>query len=207
VVRETRNAYVTPELVVNAYHQGFFPMSNENGDIGFYAYEPRGILPLDDRFRVRRSLQQIYRRHDFEIRFDTAVRDVLTACSRHGQVPAYDLWLSGELIDIYMELFARGIVHTVEVWKADDAGHDELIGGLYGLSFGGAFCGESMFSREPFASQLALIALVERLRGSRFELLDAQMPSDHLKQFGLFECTQQEYLDLFVQSSRLDRQF
>lgn len=199
--RDPRNVYVTPELILNAYHQGFFPMANESGEIGFYAYEPRGIVPLDDRFRVRRSLRQVYRQHDFEIRFDTAPRDVLEACSRRGEVPSYDLWLNAELIEHYLHLFDRGIVHTVEVCRRNLDGSSRLIGGLYGLTFGGAFCGESMFSREPYASQIALIALVERLRERGFTLLDAQMPTDHLKQFGLFECTQQEYLERFAEAA------
>ena len=205
--RDPRNIYVTPDLVVNAYHQGFFPMANENGEIGFYAYEPRGVLPLDDHFTIRKSLRQIYRRHDFEIRFDTSPREVLKACSRRGQVAAYDLWLSAELIELYLQLFDRGIVHTVEVWRQSESGEDRLVGGLYGLTFGAAFCGESMFSREPYASQIALVALVEHLRRQQFLLLDAQMPSDHLKQFGLVECTQQEYMELFSAAAMLPREF
>lgn len=205
--RDPRNAYVTPDLVINAYHQGFFPMANENGEIGFYAYEPRGIVPLDARFVIRKSLRQIYRRKDFDIRFDTAPRQVLSCCSRRGEVPAYDLWLNAELIELYVNLYELGIVHTVEVWRKDTEGNERLIGGLYGLSFGGAFCGESMFSLEPYASQIALIGLVERLRDRNFTLLDAQMPSDHLKQFGLFECTQQEYIRLFQEAAALDRTF
>jgi leucyl/phenylalanyl-tRNA--protein transferase len=199
--RNPRNARVTADLVLTAYHQGFFPMANERGEIGFYAYEPRGILPLDDRFLVRRSLRQILARDTFEIRFDTATREVLAACSRSGAVSREEQWLSDDLIEIYLELSKRGVVHTVEVWQEGQMGRSELVGGLYGLAIGSAFSGESMFSVVPYASQIALVALVERLRAHGFTLLDAQMPSDHLKQFGLYECTQSEYMSLFLEAS------
>lgn len=205
--RRTKRSTVTPEVVLSAYRHGFFPMADEYGEIGFYAYEPRGIIPLDDGFSVRRSLRQICRRHPFEIRYDTAIREVLEACSREGSVPAYEQWLTPELIDLYVELGRRSVVHTVEAWRTSPNGTEHLAGGLYGLAFGAAFCGESMFSREPYASQIALVALVEHLRERQFTLLDAQMPSDHLKQFGLIECSQQEYLELFLEASAKPAEF
>lgn len=177
-------------------------MALEGGEIGFYAYQARGIMPLDERFTVRRSLRQILKRGDYKVTFDTAPREVLNACSRFGVLPAYELWLSDELIDHYLTLFDQGHVHTVEVWRAG-----ELAGGLYGLTFGGAFCGESMFSRQPYASQIALVHLVEHLRTRDFELLDAQAPSPHLKQFGLYECGQAEYLEAFQKAALIQTTF
>jgi leucyl/phenylalanyl-tRNA--protein transferase len=209
MTRSINNAYVTPELIVNSYYQGFFPMANERGEIGFYSFEPRGIIPLDDRFTVRRSVRQVLNKKDFEVRFDSAPAEVLRCCARHGIVPSYELWLSDELIDLYMALFETGYMHTVEVWTKPEGGEGftELSGGLYGVVFGGAFCGESMFSLKPYASQIALVHLVEHLRKQEFGLLDAQMPSDHLKQFGLYESTQAEYVKHFHDAAALDVSF
>jgi leucyl/phenylalanyl-tRNA--protein transferase len=182
-------------------------MANEHGQIGFYFYEPRGIIPLDERFTVRRSLRNAMKKEDYRIALDTSPSEVLRACSRIGEVPEYELWLSDEMINLYLQLFEMGFVHTVEVWKDNQEGASELVGGLYGLSFGAAFCGESMFSRAPFASQIALVHLVQRLRDRGFQLLDAQMSSDHLKQFGLIECGQKEYLEIFNSASNVEAIF
>ncbi len=194
------NKIITPELVLNAYREGFFPMANDRGEIEFCAYDPRGIIPLDERFRVRRSLRQIIDKKNYRVTFDTAPLEALRACARFSEeLPTKERWLSEELIDIYLKLFEMGIMHTVEIWN------DEMLtGGLYGLTFGAAFCGESMFSRVPFASQIALVHLVERLRMKGFQLLDAQMPSEHLQQFGLYECSQEEYLTLFHAAMEID---
>ncbi len=199
------NRFVTPEVILNAYYQGLFPMANERGEIGFYVFEPRGIVPLDGRFHVRRSVRQVLKKKNFQVTFDTAPLEVLRGCARVGVVPAYQLWLSDELMELYLRLFEMGRMHTVEVWEpsANFGGERQLLGGLYGITFGGAFCGESMFSRTPFASQIALVHLVEHLRQHGFTLLDAQMSSEHLKQFGLYECSQQEYLDYFYEAAEV----
>ena len=167
--------------------------SGKNGDIDFYFYEPRGIIPLDSRFTVRKSLRQIINRKQHTIRFDTAFEEVIRACARHD-LPRHEIWLSNEMIDLYIQLNKLGIAHSIEVWSNDD--DPKLLGGLYGLALGAAFLGESMFSNTPNASQIALVALVEHLRSKNFTLLDAQMSSDHLKQFGLLEISQFEYLKL-----------
>ena len=224
------NNNITVEMVLNAYQNGFFLMADEHGVIEFVAYDPRGIIPLDDRFRVRRSVRQALEKLNYTVTFDTAPLEVLRACSRIGEdVPRQELWLSEEMIEIYLKLFEMGKMHTVEVWEIVESGkwkvenentlqpiHDHslstinyplstsLIGGLYGLTFGAAFCGESMFSRAPYASQIALVHLVERLRMKGFQLLDAQMPSEHLQQFGLYECSQEEYLPLFRAAAAMD---
>jgi leucyl/phenylalanyl-tRNA--protein transferase len=194
------NKIITPELVLNAYREGFFPMADEHGEIEFCMFDPRGIIPLDERFRVRRSLRQILDKKNYRVSYDTAPLEVLHGCARFSEnLPTEERWLSEELIGIYLKLFEMGKMHTVEIW---DAG--TLTGGLYGLTFGAAFCGESMFSSAPFASQIALVHLVERLRMKGFQLLDAQMPSEHLQQFGLYECSQEEYLKLFHAATAMD---
>jgi leucyl/phenylalanyl-tRNA--protein transferase len=181
------------DQILDAYARGFFPMaSGKNGEIDFYFYEPRGIIPLDSRFTVRKSLRQIINRKQHIIKFDTAFEDVITSCARHN-LPRHEIWLSLEMIDSYIQLNKLGIAHSVEVWNVEQ---DQLLGGLYGLAMGSAFLGESMFSNATNASQIALVALVEHLRSKNFTLLDAQMSSEHLKQFGLLEISQFEYLKL-----------
>jgi leucyl/phenylalanyl-tRNA--protein transferase len=187
---------ITPELIIQAYQKGYFPMAHgSEGEIEFCMFSPRGIIPLDDRFVVRKSLRQKIAQANYRIAFDTAFEQVIRHCARHQAIDDDEIWLSTEMIELYVELHRRGIAHSVEVW--DDSGSEpELIGGLYGLHFGAAFCGESMFSTRPYASQIALVALVEHLRKQGFRLLDAQMPSEHLKQFGLYEVTHKEYVKL-----------
>jgi len=181
------------EEIVTAYLNGYYPMAKgRHGRIGFYYYEPRGIIPLDDRFTVRRSLRQAIKKANFEIRFDTAFEQVMRQCARYGSIPNAEVWISEEMIPLYVELHRQGIAHSVETWAGG-----ELVGGLYGLSFGSAFCGESMFSGVPYASQAALIGLVEHLRTRSYTLLDAQMVTEHLEQFGLIAISQKEYLDKF----------
>ncbi len=190
-----RSIPLTPssEEVLGAYLNGYYPMAQgKHGRIGFYYYEPRGILPLDERFTVRKSLRQAIHREKFEIRFDTAFEDVMRHCARHDSLPDAEVWISEELIPIYVELFNLGIAHSVETWK-----DDKLVGGLYGLALGSAFCGESMFSLQPNASQAALVALVEHLRSRDFTLLDAQMVTEHLQQFGMISVSQKQYMKLF----------
>jgi leucyl/phenylalanyl-tRNA--protein transferase len=194
------NRSLSPELVLEAYRQGYFPMAHgKHGAIQFYYYEPRGIIPLDDRFTVRRSLRQIINKKTFEIRFDTAFEDVIRSCARHDDLPDEEIWLSEEMIRIYCELHKKGIAHSVEAWQ-----NGVLQGGLYGLVLGTAFCGESMFSRAPFASQFALVALVEHLRSHGFTLLDSQMESEHLRQFGLYTVTQKEYMSMLREAMGIE---
>ncbi len=204
---------ITPEIILDAYRQGYFPMAQgKDGPIQFFYYEPRGIIPLDERFIVRRSLQQIIKKKTFEIRFDTAFEEVIRSCARHDEVNDQGIWLSEEMIDIYIELYRRGIAHSVEVWSQSDDSMEtrhvtSLQGGLYGLALGSAFCGESMFSRAPFASQVALVALVEYLRKNKFTLLDAQMESEHLHQFGMYSVSQVEYLVMLREAMENENTF
>jgi leucyl/phenylalanyl-tRNA--protein transferase len=165
--------------------------SGKHGGIEFCAFPIRGIIPLDDRFTVRRSVMQAERKQQLKVTYDLNFEEVLRGCARHTTLPDEEVWLSEELMPYYRELHQRGIAHSVEVWK-----QGALVGGLYGLHLGSAFLGESMFSNAPYASQVALVHLVERLRKSAFTLLDAQMATEHLKQFGLYEIRHNEYMKL-----------
>ncbi len=201
--QRTTSMKLTADQILYAYRQGFFPMaSGRNGHIKFCAFPVRGIVPLDDRFKVRRSVRQAERKEQFRVTFDTSFADVINACARHVTLPEEEIWLSEELIPFYLELHERGIAHSVEVWKKG-----LLVGGLYGLHLGSAFLGESMFSNVAYASQVALVHLVERLREKQFELLDAQMATEHLKQFGLYEVLHKDYLDLLRPALLEHREF
>ncbi len=191
-------------MVLGAYYEGLFPMAEgREGSIHWYQASRRALVPLDERFKVRRSLRQAIRKGGFRVTVNTAFAEVIRACARHDDKKADGVWLSEEMIALYIELHRQGHVHSVEVWR-----DDKLVGGLYGVAIGAAFCGESMFSREPYASQIALVALVERLRERGFELLDAQIRSPHLEQFGTYDVSHEEYLRLlFPVIARTDVSF
>jgi leucyl/phenylalanyl-tRNA---protein transferase len=179
---------LSPQLLLCAYASGLFPMANDRHDPTIHWIEPRrrGILPLDG-FRQPRSLRKVIRRGEFQIRVDTAFEQVIEACAelRPGRPRT---WLNDELIGLYCELHEQGFAHCVESWVGG-----RLVGGLYGVSLGAAFFGESMFSRERDGSKVALVALVERLRAGGYRLLDTQFVTDHLRRFGAIEVSAELY--------------
>jgi leucyl/phenylalanyl-tRNA--protein transferase len=177
---------VTPQLLLNAYCQGVFPMGEPDGTIYWYDPDPRAILPLEQ-FHIPRRLARTVRQDVFDIRFDTAFRQVMASCaeSRPGRE---NTWITDEIIDVYTQLHRHGFAHSVETWR-----DGELVGGLYGVSVQGLFAGESMFSRQRDASKVALVHLVARLKQQGFVLLDTQFITEHLSQFGVIEIPQQDY--------------
>jgi leucyl/phenylalanyl-tRNA--protein transferase len=177
---------LTPHLLLNAYSQGIFPMADHDGTIYWYDPDPRAIIPLDT-FHTPRSLTRTIRHGGFEVRFDTAFRAVMQACAKPGPGREHT-WISPEFVQAYTELNQLGFAHSVEIWI-----EDQLMGGLYGVSVGGLFAGESMFSRATDASKIALVYLVERLRRRGFVLLDTQFMTEHLRRFGTIEIPREEY--------------
>ena len=177
---------ITAEAILNAYAQGAFPMADERGTIRWYTADPRGVLPLDG-FNVPRSLRQTCRRGVFEIRINHNFRAVMSACRERR---ADHTWITSELVELYCELHALGFAHSVEAWQ-----DGKLAGGLYGVAMGSAFFGESMFHYVRDASKVALVGLVERLRERKFDLLDTQAVTQHLKRFGAIEVPADRYLE------------
>jgi len=179
---------LTPELIIRAYQAGIFPMAEDADaeDLFWVSPQKRGILPLDA-FHVPRSLRQAVRRHPYAIRTDTSFDDIIDGCANEG-TDRETTWINGTIRRLYGQLFDRGVCHTVEVWDGP-----RLIGGLYGLSIGAAFFGESMFHRVTDASKIALVHLVERLNAGGYRLLDTQFVTDHLKRFGGTEISREEY--------------
>lgn len=179
---------LTAPLLLRAYAAGIFPMaeSAESKELHWFDPERRGILPLDG-FHVARTLRKTVRRGVFELRFDSAFRRVVEACAETTQ-DRPKTWINDDIIRLYTELFEAGFAHSVECWRAG-----RLVGGLYGVSIGAAYFGESMFSRETDASKVALVHLVARLRAAGFTLLDTQFVTDHLSHFGALEIPRVDY--------------
>ena len=186
---------LTPDLLVRAYAAGVFPMAESADDPELFWVDPRrrGILPLDA-FHIARRLRRVVRRRIFEIRVDSAFEDVVRACAEASEKRP-NTWINDEIVRLYAALFARGAAHTVECW------HDgKLAGGLYGVSLGAVFFGESMFSRENEASKVALVHLVARLRLGGFRLLDTQFLTPHLARFGGIEISRARYHRLLAEA-------
>lgn len=180
---------ITPEILLRAYSIGLFPMADGADDPEIFWVEPemRGILPLDG-FHISRSLAKAVRKRPFEIRFDTAFEAVIHHCAEATQ-DRPTTWINTTIRRLYLELHAMGHAHSVEAFAGD-----RLVGGLYGVSVGSAFFGESMFSRETNASKICLVHLVERLKARKFTLLDTQFTTEHLKTFGAIDIPKDDYL-------------
>lgn len=174
---------IAPDLLLEAYAGGMFPMAMENGEMGWFSPDPRGIIPIKE-FHIPHGLKKVLRRNPFEVRFNTAFGAIMRGCADREST-----WISEMIYRSYVKLHELGFGHSVEVWQ-DNA----LVGGLYGVSMGGAFFGESMFSRVPNASKVALAALIGRLDERGYVLLDTQWVTEHLTQFGAHEIPRATYL-------------
>lgn len=185
---DTDSDNLTPALLINAYAQGVFPMSDDENDPDIYWVRPqrRGIIPLDG-FHVPKSLKKHMRKNPFEIAIDRDFEGVISGCaeSKPGRETT---WINHPIRKAYGELFKLGYCHTVEAWQ-----ENKLVGGLYGLALGQAFFGESMFSRATDASKICLVALVNRLKSHHFILLDTQFVTPHLEHFGAIEISRLDY--------------
>jgi leucyl/phenylalanyl-tRNA--protein transferase len=179
---------ITPEILLKAYAAGIFPMAEDAQDPTLYWVEPkaRGVLPLDG-FRISRRLARTVRSDQFEIRCDTDFEGVIEGCA----APRRDserTWINGRIRELYGALYDLGYVHTVEVYAGG-----QLVGGLYGVSLGAAFFGESMFHEVRDASKVALVHLMGRLRAGQYRLADTQFVTEHLTQFGAEELPRHVY--------------
>ena len=179
---------LTPELILRAYQAGIFPMAEdaEAEDLFWVSPQRRGILPLDA-FHVPNKLRKVLRNHPSRIRIDTDWDAVIEGCATAG-TDRDTTWINPTIRRLYGQLFERGVCHTVEVWDGR-----RLIGGLYGLSIGAAFFGESMFHRVTDASKIALAHLIDRLYAGGYRLLDTQVVTEHLMRFGGIEISREEY--------------
>jgi leucyl/phenylalanyl-tRNA---protein transferase len=189
------------DLLLSAYANGWFPMAVGDGEIRWFSPDPRGIFPLDD-FHVPRRLARVVRRQVFTIHINRSFDEVIRACAAADRDEEGGTWIDQEIYDSYCALHRAGFAHSVEAWLD---GH--LAGGLYGVTLGGAFFGESMFHVVTDASKVALVALVERLRSRGFSLLDTQWTTEHLEQFGAIEIPRRRYLELLAEAIERDCRF
>jgi len=188
-----------PDDLIACYRRGVFPMADSRDSGGFYLMEPesRAIFPVED-FKPSRSMQKFARKTPLTVTINHAFPQVIAACADLRD----DTWISYGIEWLYGLLHMRGEAHSVEVWD-----NDALVGGLYGVSQGGAFFGESMFSTQTNASKLALIHLIDRLRARSFTLLDAQFMTDHLESLGAIEITKSQYKTRLASALRVDTIF
>ncbi|KQQ46847.1 leucyl/phenylalanyl-tRNA--protein transferase [Rhizobium sp. Leaf311] len=191
MARRSRNNDITVDTLLRAYSIGLFPMADAADDPELFWVEPevRGIIPLDN-FHVSKSLAKVIRKKPFDIRFNTDFEGVMAGCAAEvDNRPS--TWINETIRRLYTELHEIGHAHSVEAWEGE-----ELVGGLYGVSLGSAFFGESMFSRRTNASKICLVYLVERLREMGFTLLDTQFTTEHLKTFGAIDVPKADYAKL-----------
>lgn len=190
---------LTPEVLLRAYAEGLFPMADGRDDPALYWVSPekRGIIPLEG-FHVPRRLARTVRSGRFQVTSDQAFEDVMRACAAPAS-GREQTWINDEILRLYAALHAGGHAHSVECWHAG-----ELAGGLYGVSLGAVFFGESMFSRLRDASKVALVHLVKALRQGGFVLLDTQFLTAHLAAFGACEIPRDDYLALLRQAIARD---
>jgi leucyl/phenylalanyl-tRNA--protein transferase len=189
---------IEPALVIRAYREGIFPMAMEDGAIGWFSPDPRGILPIET-FHVPSRLARVVRQQRFEVGIDRDFAAVMRACAERRDEGT---WISEEILDSYLALHRLGMAHSIETWQGG-----RLVGGLYGVHLGGAFFGESMFHRVTDASKIALVALVDRLARGGFSLLDIQWVTPHLKQFGAIDIPRKDYVARLRRALGKDAQF
>lgn len=183
--------------LLTAYAQGYFPMPNfKTGEIEWFRPNPRAILPLNQ-FHCSHSLRKVLRKKLFTITFNKTFLQIISACGQRDET-----WINPEFQRAYTELHHLGYAHSVEVWE-----DCELIGGLYGVSLGGAFFAESMFSKKPNASKIALFELVKHLNHSGFLLLEIQFLTPHLQSLGATEITDEAYIQLLEKALKIPTTF
>ncbi len=193
---------ITPDLLLRAYAIGVFPMAEGRDDPRLFWVDPnlRGIIPLDG-FHVPKRLKRTVRADAFEVRIDTDFSRVIGECAA-SQPSRDDTWINDQIVDLYTALHHMGHAHSVECWQ-----EGQIVGGLYGVRLGGAFFGESMFSRVTDASKVALVHLVARLIAGNFSLLDTQFVTEHLKRFGTVEISRVEYHERLAEALRRPADF
>lgn len=202
VAPRRRTGVIPAETLLSAYRAGHFPMAEARDDADVYWLDPewRGVLPLDQ-FRIPRRLARTMRNSSFTVTVDTAFEAVIRECAAVGRL-RFNTWISGLIERSYVNLAKLGHAHSVEVWQ-----EARLVGGLYGVSIGGAFFGESMFSRETDASKIALVQLASRLKLGGYQLLDTQFITGHLQQFGALEIARDDYKKLLASAVILPTNF
>jgi leucyl/phenylalanyl-tRNA---protein transferase len=181
---------LSPERLLLAYRMGIFPWYEEGYPILWHSPDPRCVLRTE-RLHVGRTLRKVLKRGEYQVRMDTAFRDVIRACKEAPRPGQDGTWITGDMEKAYLELHRLGFAHSVEAWQ-----HGELAGGLYGVSLGHMFFGESMFARAPDASKVALVALARTVASWGFRVIDAQVATPHTRAMGAEDLPRREFLEL-----------
>jgi leucyl/phenylalanyl-tRNA--protein transferase len=200
--RDSVSSEITPDVLLRAYACGIFPMAETADDPSIFWVDPewRGVIPLEG-FRVSSRLARTVKSDTFRVTVDTAFKQTIAGCAE-PQAGREDTWINRRIRDLYVALHTAGHCHSVEVWDNDD-----LVGGLYGVTLGGAYFGESMFHRARDASKVALVHLIARLVAGGFVLLDTQYVTDHLRTFGAMEVPRERYRTMLDEALRVDADF
>ena len=191
---------LSPKRLLLAYQSGIFPWFSEGDPILWWSPNPRFILH-SDHLKVSKSMRQVLRRKTFEISFDQDFSSVIRACSQIPRKGQEGTWITTDMMEAYIQLHELGFAHSVEVWK-----EGKLVGGLYGISLGKCFFGESMFTRQSNASKAGFITLVQQLRDHDFEMIDCQIHTPHLESLGGKNMPRKEYLEWLAQEVRHETQ-
>ena len=177
-----------PERVMLAYRKGIFPWFESDDFLLWWSPDPRMVL-FPDRLKISKSMRTVLRKKQFEVTFNRAFDQVVEACAKVKRFGQNGTWITPGLMEVYSTLHTQGHAHSVEVWE-----EGSLVGGLYGIDLGTVFCGESMFSKSSNASKVALISLVKELKKNKYELIDCQVPTQHLASMGAEPISRTEFL-------------
>ena len=177
-----------PERVMLAYRKGIFPWFESDDFLLWWSPDPRMVL-FPDRLKISKSMRTVLRKKQFEVTFNKAFDQVVEACAKVKRFGQNGTWITPGLMEVYSTLHIQGHAHSVEVWE-----EGSLVGGLYGIDLGTVFCGESMFSKSSNASKVALISLVKELKKNNYELIDCQVPTQHLASMGAEPISRTEFL-------------
>ena len=197
-------AWLRPEMLISAYAQGMFPMV-QDGELMWFRPKRRGLMPLDERFHISRSLARTIARGRLVCTIDRSFDDVVRLCA--DRPDGLQTWISPEILLAYARLHELGLAHSIEAWPAEQAGRGEPAGGLYGVALGGAFFGESMFHTVTDAGKVALVYCVEHLRRRGFALLDIQWITPNLRRFGAYEVPHRRYRTMLRKAINMQVRF
>lgn len=192
---------LSPDRLINAYYNGIFPWYSEGSPILWWSPDPRFVIFID-KFHIPKRLKRLYKQKKFRTTVDENFEEVIKNCAMVHKTKNGGTWITEDMISAYIELHKKGFAHSVETWH-----EDKLVGGLYGVTIGSVFSGESMFSIEDNASKIALIALYEHLKSKNFKMIDCQTISKHLKQFGALPISRTEFIKLLRKLSRDNTKF
>ena len=185
---------LTPKRVLAAYQQGIFPWPHEGYPLLWFCPDPRFVLPLDQ-IHISQSLKKTLKHNLYEIKFDTVFHEVITHCARRERPDQDGTWINDDIVSVYTQLHEQGYAHSVEAFE-----EDQLVGGLYGISLGGIFFGESMFALKANASKIAFVVLLEQLKKWDFDLVDCQSETEHLERFGAVHWPREQFLKALQKS-------